>query len=225
MPSIMLGTSCFFFEHLRQHRKSIAISLSAAKVICIKTPYGTSEDGARKILKQHEKWILARAKALAKTLAAAQVLYHGQKYPLCCQKGALEAVFWRSEKLFLIAPEKKREKELLLAWYKAQALSFLKERVPFWGEKLHVTWQKIAVRDQKTRWGSCSWRGTLSFNFRIVMLPPAVADYIVIHECAHLREFSHAPAFWQLVRQFDPAVDEHRRYLKDAGLAAFHALR
>jgi predicted metal-dependent hydrolase len=82
---------------------------------------------------------------------------------------------------------------------------------------LGVSFERIAIRDQKTRWGSCSSRGTLSFNWRLVLAPPAVADYVVVHELCHLREPNHSRSFWRLVARARPGYPQQRRWLADHG--------
>jgi predicted metal-dependent hydrolase len=74
---------------------------------------------------------------------------------------------------------------------------------------------RLTVRDQRTRWGSASRRGTLSFSWRLVMCPAEVLDYVVVHELAHLRWAGHGPRFWALVRRHVPRADEHRRWLRE----------
>lgn len=85
--------------------------------------------------------------------------------------------------------------------------------LPFTGgaEKM----KRITIRDQKTRWGSCSETGTLSFNWRLMLAPPAVLDYVVIHELTHLTFMNHSKAFWDKVKSVDPDYKEHIQYLKD----------
>jgi len=75
----------------------------------------------------------------------------------------------------------------------------------------------IAIRDQRTRWGSCSSRGTLSFNWRLVLAPLEVAEYVVVHELCHLREPNHSPRFWQLVAAARPGYRGERRWLAEHG--------
>ena len=74
---------------------------------------------------------------------------------------------------------------------------------------------RLSVRDGRTRWGSCSSRGTLSFSFRIVMAPPATLDYLVVHELVHLDHPNHSPAFWRRVRDLCPDLDVHERWLRE----------
>jgi predicted metal-dependent hydrolase len=72
----------------------------------------------------------------------------------------------------------------------------------------------LTIRNQKSRWGSCSTRGTLSFNWRLIMAPPEVLDYVVVHELAHMMEHNHSKAFWALVAKYCPDYLAHRNWLK-----------
>jgi predicted metal-dependent hydrolase len=82
---------------------------------------------------------------------------------------------------------------------------------------LGVTVGRIAIRDQKTRWGSCSTRGTLSFNWRLVLAPGDVLEYVVVHELCHLREPNHSPRFWRLVERARPTFAREREWLRRHG--------
>lgn len=103
----------------------------------------------------------------------------------------------------------------LWAWLQDQARSTLVARVAARAPAMGVKPVRLQLRDQRSRWGSCSRRGTLSFNWRIIMAPPAVLDYLVVHELAHLAEHNHGPRFWALVAQHDPEYRVHQRWLRD----------
>ncbi len=102
--------------------------------------------------------------------------------------------------------------------HRKRALSFAKERVIHWNQFYGFDYQKISVKNQKTRWGSCSKKGNLSFNYKIALLPVTFADYIVVHELCHLKEFNHSQNFWNLVVQTTPQYKEIRRKLKQMPL-------
>lgn len=83
--------------------------------------------------------------------------------------------------------------------------------------RLGVAYAAIQIRDQRTRWGSCSPRGTLTFNWRLALAPHSVLDYVVVHELCHLREANHGPGFWRLVESHRPGYREQRAWLRRYG--------
>jgi len=105
----------------------------------------------------------------------------------------------------------------LADWLKAQARADLSERVAYHAGALGVAPKRISVRDQSTRWGSCSCSGSLSFSWRLIFAPGFVLDYVAAHEVAHLREMNHGPRFWRLVRDTMPEMNAARRWLREYG--------
>lgn len=103
-------------------------------------------------------------------------------------------------------------------WLAKEAHRHLDERVAFHGKRLGVTAKRIAVRDQTSRWGSCSTTGVLSFSWRLIMAPPEILDYVAAHEVAHLREMNHGPRFWKLVAKTMPGMEEAKRWLQIYGM-------
>lgn len=81
--------------------------------------------------------------------------------------------------------------------------------------------QSLAVRDTKSRWGSCTSQGKISLSWRLIMAPPDIARYVCIHECCHLIEMNHSPAFWALVERYDPHYKNHKLWLKKEGKTLF----
>jgi predicted metal-dependent hydrolase len=100
---------------------------------------------------------------------------------------------------------------------RARARALVHKLVASEAPRLGVAAAKIAIRDQRTRWGSCSSRGTLSFNWRLVLAPLEVAEYVVVHELCHLREPNHSPRFWQHVAAARPGYRDQRRWLAEHG--------
>lgn len=98
---------------------------------------------------------------------------------------------------------------------KKQALTFAQERAEYFSAYYGVTYKKIAIRSQKSRWGSCSEHGNLSFNYKIAVLDRRLADYIVAHEICHIRQFDHSHAFWALVAEQFPDHKELRQKLRN----------
>jgi predicted metal-dependent hydrolase len=105
----------------------------------------------------------------------------------------------------------------LRTWLIEQARADLDERVAFHAGQLSLRAKKIAIRDQSSRWGSCSTTGLLSFSWRLVLAPPLILDYVAAHEVAHLAEMNHGPRFWSLVRETMPRMDDAKRWLSHYG--------
>ena len=104
---------------------------------------------------------------------------------------------------------------LLEQWYRMQAVKMITERANKLSAELGLSFNRLTIRGQKTRWGSCSHKGNLSFNWKLIMAPEPVIDYVVIHELAHLKELNHTNGFWKLVAEHCPRWREHKKWLKD----------
>lgn len=91
------------------------------------------------------------------------------------------------------------------------------ERTAYFAEKIGVSYGRITLRQQKTRWGSCSANGNLNFNWLLILAPPEVLDYVVVHELCHRRQMNHSQAFWNEVSAVLPGYKEQKKWLKDNG--------
>ena len=105
-----------------------------------------------------------------------------------------------------------QEKEL-----RERAKSVLAQRTAYFARQVGVTYGRITVRDQKTRWGSCSQTGNLNFNFRLILAPLEVLDYVVVHELCHRRQMNHSAQFWQEVVQVLPDYRKRKAWLTENG--------
>jgi predicted metal-dependent hydrolase len=114
--------------------------------------------------------------------------------------------------------------DVIEAWLRSEARRDLAQRVADRSREMNIEPARIAVRDQRSRWGSASRRGTLSFSWRLVLAPPEVLDYVVVHELAHLRWAGHGTRFWSLVYRFAPEADHCRRWLRQHEASLRHAL-
>jgi predicted metal-dependent hydrolase len=103
-------------------------------------------------------------------------------------------------------------------WFSKEARTDLEDRVAWHARRLAVKPNRLTIRDQTSRWGSCSTTGALSFSWRLVLAPPAILDYVAAHEVAHLREMNHGPRFWALVRQTCPDMDDAKNWLRIYGM-------
>jgi predicted metal-dependent hydrolase len=106
----------------------------------------------------------------------------------------------------------------LTDWLFEEARRDLDARVVHHASNLGLVAKRITVRDQSSRWGSCSTTGTLSFSWRLILAPPLILDYVAAHEVSHLKEMNHGPRFWALVRRTMPQMDEARQWLHIYGM-------
>jgi hypothetical protein len=95
-----------------------------------------------------------------------------------------------------------------------KALKIFPERTAYYAKRMGVTYNRITIREQKTRWGSCSAKGNLNFNWKLVLMPPEVLDYVVVHELAHRREMNHSVRFWKVVEAELPDYQARRALLR-----------
>ena len=114
--------------------------------------------------------------------------------------------------------KKPKRKSLNYIKYKKDAGILVKERLEYFNQFYNFKYGRVAIRNQKTRWGSCSKKGNLNFNYKIVLLTSKQSDYIIVHELCHLKEFNHSGSFWSLVAETVPDYKEIRSSLRTNGL-------
>ena len=173
---------------VRSSRKSCAISIDPEGQITVRVPLRISQKEIAHLLVEKRIWIITKYLEIEK---------QRQNRPVSnltdAQRTALE----------------KR--------YIAAAKEYFPKRAAYFVQFTGGSYNRISVRDQKTRWGSCSARGTLSFNWRLMLAPPTVADYVIVHELCHLTYMNHSADFWQKVESVYPDYRTARRWLKDHG--------
>lgn len=98
--------------------------------------------------------------------------------------------------------------------YRLEAAKLISDKLTPWSQKIGVSYNGVSVRNQATRWGSCSARGNLSFNYRILFLPEVLQDYVIVHELCHLRHHNHSANFWGMIAKFLPDSQQLRAELK-----------
>ncbi len=173
---------------IKSRRKTCSLNISPDGGLTLRVPLNTSGREIRHILLEKQHWIITHY---------LEALERAKSRPVSglseTQRAALE----------------KR--------YIAAAKEYFPKRAAYFQSLTGGEYHRITIRDQKTRWGSCSAKGTLNFNWRLMLAPPAVLDYVVVHELCHLTHMDHSPAFWQAVADVCPDYRAHRQWLKDHG--------
>lgn len=179
------------------------------------------------LLREKRHWILSnlarfgqiRLPGASKELKSGDtVAYLGQSLQIVTQKSRSNAESVKLERNRLAVATGAGNCRLRLAlerWFRMQAAELIGEKVDKLSAQLGVTYNRLVIRGQRTRWGSCSQKGNLSFNWRLIMVQEPVIDYVIIHELAHLQEMNHSERFWRLVAQHCPRWREHRKWLRD----------
>jgi predicted metal-dependent hydrolase len=138
------------------------------------------------------------------------------------EKFMREKIDWISSKLAYFRQFKgrpmSRSNKKDYVQYRDQALRLVRERVATLNKDHSFKFNDINIKDQKTRWGSCSKKGNLNFNYKMLFLPEGAQDYIVAHELCHLKEFNHSKRFWKLVEGMIPDYQKTQSELRDLGL-------
>ncbi|GMT50055.1 MAG: hypothetical protein IEMM0008_1594 [bacterium] len=217
------------------HRaKRLRLVITREKGLEVVTPKKISQSKVRGLLNDHSVWILSKInviheiveyKKLKPIVEGYKLLFLGKTWTLQCDKSlGLKRVSMDDAGIYInftylnqLDGPQDSIRNLLTNWYRNQAKEVIYERVMHYSRKMGVQFNRISIKSQKTRWGSCSSLKNLNFNWRLIMAPLEVLDYIIIHELAHLKELNHSPEFWKLVQSVCPDYRNHELWLNRHG--------
>ena len=172
---------------IRSGRKTVSLQIDKDLKVTVRAPYRMSDAAVRKFIEEKSDWI--------------------EKHIRKMQERREE---YEAEPGELLTVEELRE----LA---RKAAEYIPGRVACYAPLIGVSYGRITIRNQRSRWGSCSSKGNLNFNWRLILAPGEVLDYVVVHELAHRREMNHSERFWRLVENILPDYQRQRRWLKENG--------
>ena len=208
---------------VRSKRKTLSLIVETDGTLTVRAPLRMKETEIRQFIEAKKNWIKRKQfKAQEEAAAPRRYVdgetfwYLGQPVPLrIISDGKSALVMDGSFKL--TKSKQPQAQSVFTTWYKKRARKVLTERVEFFARKHGFKVGKIRISSARTRWGSCSSKETLSFTWRLVMAPPDVIDYIVVHELCHLKEMNHSVVFWTQVESILPDYKQHRKWLKSYG--------
>ncbi len=180
---------------IRSKRRSYGIVVNEEGQVSVRIPLRGSVRTAEHMVREKQDWILEK------------IELQKQRKRIRSQQAAL------SESKY--TPEQRAGLEKR---YRQAAKEYIPKRADYYAQLLGVTYERIRIAEQKTRWGSCSSKGTLSFNWKLMLAPPKVLDYVVVHELCHRLEMNHSPRFWKQVENVIPDYKEYRKWLKENGI-------
>ncbi len=194
----------------------------------VSAPYGVSAAWIEAALQEKAGWIVKRLEALAARETfrpdwrpGTRLPYLGLSLTLTVEtRPRLWPVDRVDDRLLVSDPgchDPAVVETLVMGWYREEALRHLDGRLKALAPALGLDAPRFALSSSRSEWGSCSSRGRLLFNWRLIQLPPSLVDYVVVHELAHLIELNHSPAFWRLVERVYPGWREARRALRHYG--------
>lgn len=172
---------------IRSNRKTVAIQVNKDLSVTVRVPRRATQKDIERILKEKESWINKHIEKMKEKKA---------------QYDALEVKRLTNAEIQELADK---------------ALLIIPERVKYFAKLIGVDYGRITIRNQRTRWGSCSSKGNLNFNCLLMLTPPDVLDYVVVHELCHRKEMNHSKAFWNEVEKVLPNYKELVRWLKEEG--------
>lgn len=206
-------------------RKTISIIVERDRTVIVRAPLNTSEElieneiNKRKFLlfqkiNHPQKYNLPRDRK--EFVSGEALLYLGKYYKLEVADKAIEGVEFDSK--FIISNYNQRQaRQLLKVWYVKQAEEKIVPKVKYYANHLGVNCNKISILDLKYRWGSCTPKDNINFNWRLIKAPGYVIDYIIVHELTHIMESDHTSEFWNIVSVQLPHYSKAKEWLKDNG--------
>lgn len=243
MNTIMLKNYQLTYHVINQkNRKSIQVRIRTNTHLEITAPNNFSNACIEKILHEKCNWIIKQILLLSSAVAnpinkslthGATVLYLGTAHTLVFTNnhGSSPTIDLKDNQIILNIPflntvqTTSLVESLLKQWYLDRARTLLSAKTSLWSAKIDVQPKRITIKDQKTRWGSCSSKGNINYNWRLIMAPLEVIDYLVIHELCHLYVPNHSALFWQEVGKFTPNFKHHRTWLRTNGTILMRILQ
>lgn len=222
----------FSYEIVRSpRRRSISIEVRAAEVV-VRAPMRVPERELHDFVREKSRWIVQKIAAQQQHIDSLprRTYSAGSVFPYLGRTLTLSLVMAASASVELIddclrvglssrsrlAPEE-QARRLIYVWYQQQALSILSARTSALTLQMGLRCSAVTIRATRSKWGHCTSRGAIQYNWQIILAPEAIVDYLVAHEVCHLRHPNHSSAFWQLVASVCPTYEKDRAWLKARG--------
>ncbi len=217
---------------IKQHDRATRITLRiepGGRALKMTVPKGLAAREVNAFLDRHQGWLLTKlAKFSADTglRDGGEILFRGVRHRIehtGSLRGLTEAVVVDGKPVLRVSGMPEHIGRRIATFLKKEARADLERLSRLHAGSIKAPIRSISMKDTRSRWGSCSSEGNLSFSWRIVMAPPSVIDYLAAHEVAHLKEMNHGPHFWALCKRLCPHMEEAKSWLKRHG-SQLHAI-
>jgi predicted metal-dependent hydrolase len=208
-------------------RKKLTITVERDRTIVVHAPQGISEEEVRRIVDAKRQWILTKLRHPQKYQdrlhPPGKEVVNGESAPYLGTDYRIEVTETASGQIefshiFMVpAAHQAKHREVLRDWYIAQAREKILPRVEQHARELGVRFTSAKIVDNRYRWGSCTVKDNVNFNWRLIKAPMFVIDYVIVHELAHLIEANHTSRFWSIVRANTPRMEKAKAWLKEHG--------
>ena len=213
-------------DHIRRsRRKTIALIVQENGSLEVRAPLQMTEAQILKFVQSKEAWVRQRQAAVRAAAPAhaykqgEQFYYLGKLYPLRYVEKQRIKVQFNGKSIDLRTSGLPDAAEWIEGWYRSQAREYLTNRLAHYSRVGGFSYKSLRVNGARTRWGSCNaQRKSLNFTWRLMMAPPEIVDYVVVHELCHLKHPNHSPEFWKEVERILPDYKQRRKWLKENGL-------
>jgi predicted metal-dependent hydrolase len=211
---------------IRTKRKTIALIVQRDGSLVVRAPLRTSKSQILELVEKNASWIQTRLEEVKLRYASIPPVEYregesfyflGKTVQLKWVDKASKPLELRGETFWLKKAAVSNAQEVFKAWYREQALHLLSDRTAVLARQYGFAYQQVKITSARTRWGSCSPTGTLSYPWRLVMAPLPVIDYVIIHELVHTQIKNHAKGFWDKVKTILPDYRQHKEWLKNQG--------
>ncbi|MDD6771164.1 MAG: SprT family zinc-dependent metalloprotease [Inconstantimicrobium porci] len=220
------------FELIRSRRKSISITMKYDGGIIVRCPLRMKNDDVIKFIQSKSEWIMIKQQEIKEMQKAkvertlengSSLMFLGKEYPLEIIINELykKTNITKTEDKIIITVDiydKEKIKEELKKWYKVQCINVVTERIALYQKYFRDSPKEIKVKEQKSRWASCTYDNRILFNWRCVMADINAVDYIVVHEMCHFEYKNHSKEFWNSVENIMPDYKIRKQWLKVNGI-------
>jgi hypothetical protein len=205
-------------------RKTMGLIVDRDRSIVVRVPQGVTKEEIENFIERKKYWIYTKLKHPQKYqkeikkefISGAAILYLGRYYKLEIRKGIFDGIKF-SNRFTISKNNQKNAMELFKEWYINKAKEKIIPKARFFSKNMGVKPKEIRIKEFKYRWGSCTPKNNINFNWRLMKAPTFVIDYVIVHELAHLLEANHSSRFWNIVRAQIPAFLKAKEWLKDNG--------